>query len=335
MKTTMKNQPNSLRTRVQHWLTPKQKAESGEVYLRQRRVYIMPSAAGFLYTAMLALLLVASINYNLSLGFGLTFLMAACGVVDIHLAFRNLAFLHLSSGRTASVFAGEQASFEVHIMNRRTYDRFALWLQFMNDPHSPAQACDVAGKSRETITLSTPAVKRGWLPAPRIRLQAYFPLGLLRTWAYWQPDMRVLVYPFPEVDGPALPLPSLQRSSGKGGNVGHDDFAGVRHYQPGDVLKHLAWRQIARLPPELGGQLLSKHFEGGGENDLLLDFDQLSPHIPLEDRISRMTRWVLEAERQALPYAFHLATHRFDSALGEAHLSACLEALALHQLPNE
>jgi uncharacterized protein (DUF58 family) len=323
-----------LRTQMQRWLSPARAPESGEVYLRQRRVYIMPSGPGLMFAVMLLLLLTASINYNLSLGFGLTFLMAASGVVDMHLAFRNLAFLHLSPGRAASVFAGEQASFEVHVMNRRNYDRFALWLQFAHDENSPAQACDVAANSRETITLSIPAPKRGWLPAPRIRLQAHFPLGLLRTWAYWQPAMRVLVYPFPEVDAPPLPSPGLQRSSGQG-HAGQDDFAGVRHYQAGDSLKHLAWRQIARLPPDLGGSLLSKHFEGGGEDDLLLDFHQLSPKIPLEERISRMTRWVLEAERQALPYAFRLAQHQFDSALGEAHLTACLEALALYQLPDE
>ena len=369
--------PSRLRSRLRKWAFPLRAPEPGEVHLGQRRVYIVPSGPGFAYAAMLGLLFIGSINYNLSLGFGLTFLLAACGVVDMHMSFRNLAYLDLSPGRCAPVFAGEQATFEVHLANRRAYDRFAIWLNFdeqedetggsrasdagrktgrapaEKDPsppaadkstqrhssrpasaaHHPAQACDIAANSRSTLTLSTPAHRRGWLQAPRIRLQAHFPLGLLRTWAYWRPAMQVLVYPWPEQDAPPLPQTGTWRANGRG-NAGQDDFAGVRHYQPGDPLKHLAWRQIARLDPELGGQLVSKQFEGGGDSDLLLDFAALPASLPLETRLSRMTRWVLDAERLGAPYAFRLGSQEFDSASGEAHLHACLQALALYELAD-
>lgn len=367
----------ALQHRLRKWAFPMRAAESGEVHLGQRRVYIVPSGPGFAYALMLMLLFIGSINYNLSLGFGLTFLLAACGVIDMHLSFRNLAWLDLSPGRASSVFAGEQALFEIHLMNRRAHDRYAIWVNFEDSaqdgapntpaskgkqnskhkgnassspdtgsaphdahssrpdsaPHHPAQACDIAANGRTTLVLSTPARQRGYLQAPRIRLQAHFPLGLLRTWAYWRPAMQVLVYPWPEPDAPPLPHTGTQRANGRG-NAGQDDFAGVRHYQPGDAQKHLAWRQIARLDPELGGQLVSKQFEGGGDSDLLLDFASLPASMPLEARLSRMTRWVLEAERLGAPYAFRLGALAFDSASGEAHLHACLQALALYQLPD-
>ncbi len=367
----------ALQHRVRKWAFPLRPPESGEVHLGQRRVYIVPSGPGFAYALMLMLLFIGSINYNLSLGFGLTFLLGACGVVDMHLSFRNLAWLDLSPGRASSVFAGEQALFEIHLMNRRAYDRHAIWVNFEDGaqdssaskgkdkaggkasgkktadnhpdigsapldahssrpdsaPHHPAQACDIEANGRTTLVLSTPARQRGYLQAPRIRLQAHFPLGLLRTWAYWRPAMQVLVYPWPEPDAPPLPHTGTERANGRG-NAGQDDFAGVRHYQPGDPQKHLAWRQIARLDPELGGQLVSKQFEGGGDSDLLLDFASLPANMPLEARLSRMTRWVLEAERLGAPYAFRLGTLAIDSASGEAHLHACLQALALYQLPD-
>lgn len=369
----------TLRKRLRKWAFPQRAPEAGEVHLTQRRVYIVPSGPGFAWVLMLGLIFIGSINYNLSLGFGLTFLLAACGVVDMHLSFRNLAYLDLAPGRCPSVFAGEQATFEVHLANRRNHDRFAIWLNFddaenetdadaptlananagnradanhaantanttntangihssrpTSAAHHPAQACDIAAHDRTTVVLSTPARRRGYLQAPRIRLQANFPLGLLRTWAYWRPAMRVLVYPWPEVDAPALPHTGTSRANGRG-NAGQDDFAGVRHYQAGDPLKHLAWRQIARLDPELGGQLVSKQFEGGGDSDLLLDFASLPAHLGLEEKLSRMTRWVLEAERLGAPYAFRLGSVEIDSANGEAHLHACLQALALYQLPE-
>jgi uncharacterized protein (DUF58 family) len=162
-----------------------------------------------------------------------------------------------------------------------------------------------------------------------VRLVTRFPLGLFRAWSYWQPDVDILVYPFPERDAPPLPMSGTAAAEGVG-SAGYDDFAGVRGYQPGDALRHLAWRQIARLDPALGGQLATKHFEGGAIDELVLDFAALPFRLDLELRLSRMARWVLEAESRALPYAFRLGNQRFDAALGAAHQAACLRALALY-----
>ena len=113
------------------------------------------------------------------------------------------------------------------------------------------------------------------------------------------------------------------------GTVGLDNFAGIRAYQAGDPMRHLAWRQIARHDPALGGQLVTKHFEGGAVAELALDFAELPLQMALEQKLSRMARWVLEAEQRALPYRFRLAQHDYGPALGDAHRAACLRALAL------
>jgi uncharacterized protein (DUF58 family) len=167
------------------------------------------------------------------------------------------------------------------------------------------------------------------MAAPRVRLATRFPLGLFRAWSYWQPELKVLAYPFPEPAAPPLPMSGTAHGDGQG-RAGDDDFAGVRSYQPGDPLRHLAWRQIARLDPELGGQLATKHFEGGAAEQLVLDFAALPPQLGLELRLSRMARWVLDAEQRALPYGFRLGAEAFDPALGAAHQAACLRALALY-----
>jgi uncharacterized protein (DUF58 family) len=52
--------------------------------------------------------------------------------------------------------------------------------------------------------------------------------------------------------------------------------------------------------------------------------------MDLELRLSRMARWVLEAEQRALPYGFRLGHHDLPPALGDAHRTACLRALALY-----
>jgi len=315
------------------WRTKTTARDTGSVLLNQRRVYILPTRAGLAFCALLLVLLIGSINYNLGLGFGLTFVAGACAIVDMVQTTRNLAGLVLSPGRAPDVYAGEDAPFELRVENPTRLARYAVWIDFEHVPE-PRQAIDVPAGGSTTLVLRTATRARGWMRPPRVRLATHFPLGLFRAWSWWQPDSRALVYPFPEQDAP--PLPMLGRPSPDGaGSTGSDDFAGVRSYQPGDPLRHLAWRQIARLDPELGGQLVTKHFEGGTVDELVLDFGALPAQLDVELRLARMARWVLEAEQRALPYGFILGHIRYPVALGTAHQAACLRALALYGLPEE
>jgi len=314
------------------WRLGREARATSELFLGQRRIYILPTGPGLGFGALLLVLLIGSINYNLGLGYALTFLALSCALVDMVLTWRNLAHLRLKAGRTPAVFAGQEASFELQLINASTRPRYAIWVDSAGTG-APRHAADVAANADTTLRLSVPTDKRGWLAAPRLVLSTRFPLGLFRAWSYWQPDLHALVYPFPEEDAPALPRGTGTRAAGiSGGAGGEDDFAGVRPYQPGDPLRRLAWRQIARLDPLDGGQLVTKHFEGGARDQLVLDLAALPPRLDLELRLSRMTRWVLEAESRALPYAFRLGATSFEAASGPAHAAACLRALALHGL---
>lgn len=324
--------PSCLQTGISLWagkhLFRHRAAEAGEVFLQQRRIFIVPTRAGLTFGIMLLVLFLCSINYNLSLGFALTFLLASCAIVGMHLTFRNLAYLHLSPGRTTAVFAGEAAQFSLHLDNRRPYERYAIRLAFTTDGvGSVPHFIDIPAHAVSAVTLSSAALERGWLPAPRIRLQTSFPLGLLQAWAYWQPAMRVLVYPRPEEDSPPLPLTTGEQSDGRG-NAGHDDFAGIRAYQAGDSIRHMAWRQIAR---NNDGALVTKQFEGGAASELALDYGQFPATMDVEHKLARLVSWVLMAEARGLPYAFRLGQLYLPPAIGPAHQAACLQALALHE----
>ena len=64
------------RSRLRAWFYGKQAVEHGPITLGHRRVYIMPTRTGMMFAATLAIMLVGSINYVLSLGFMLTFLLS-------------------------------------------------------------------------------------------------------------------------------------------------------------------------------------------------------------------------------------------------------------------
>ena len=330
---TMAGRSSWLARQRARWRARTTARDTGSVRLSQRRVYILPTRAGLGFAALLLVLLVGSVNYNLGLGFGLTFVAGACAIVDMVQTTRNLSGLVLSAGRAGAVFAGEAAPFELRVDNPTGLARYAVWIDF-EQVDTPRQAVDVAPGAAATLVLRTPTQARGWMRPPRVHLATRFPLGLFGAWSWWQPDARTLVYPFPEQDAPPLPMQGRPSPDGAGG-AGSDDFAGVRSYQPGDPLRHLAWRQIARLGPDHGGQLVSKHFEGGTVDELVLDFDALPPQLDVELKLARMARWVLEAEGRALPYAFRLGRLHYDAALGTAHEAACLRALALYGLAED
>ncbi len=318
-----------LRRSTGKWLPRRGALDAGEVVLSQRRVFILPTRAGIGFAVLLLVLLIGSINYQLGLGFALTFLALSCALVDMVFTYRNLAHLALQQGRTPQVFAGQEAQFELHLSNRTTLARYGVWID-CDDVEEPRHVVDVKAAGSASVLLAVPTTQRGWLQPARVVLSTRFPLGLYRAWSYWRPAARALVYPRPEEGAPPLPMSGSASGSGRAG--GNDDFAGVRSYQAGDSPRQLAWRQIARLDPELGGQLVTKHFEGATGDELVLDFAALPAYLDVELRLSRMTRWVLDAEQRALPYAFRLGALHYDAANGAAHQAACLRALALYGL---
>jgi uncharacterized protein (DUF58 family) len=297
--------------------------ESGTIFLRQQRVYILPTRPGLAFSLALIVMLIGSINYNLSLGYILIFLLASMGLVAMLHTFRNLVHLHITPGRVEPVFAGEIAWFELFVENRSGYDRasISLWHQ------GKATQCDLASGHGTTVSVPVAAQQRGWLAPGRITVDTRFPVGLLRAWSYIQPDMRCLAYPKPD-DG-FLPLPEPSGGAGEtrvaGG--GSDDFAGLRPYQPSDSPRHIHWKAAAR-----GQGLQTKVFSGRAAAELWLDWNQLPGNLDPESRLSRLTRWVLSADRDGLRYGLRLPGLELAPDAGESHRLACLRELALYGL---
>jgi uncharacterized protein (DUF58 family) len=303
--------------------------EPGELILKQRRVFTLPSKAGLLFGLMLFVLFLTSTNYNLNLGFVMTYLLAGVGLTNTLFTFRNLAYLRLNAGHAAAVFAGEQATFPIQIKNSQQLDRYAIQIGFLGKNHV-FQMFDLAPHDSKTIHLRLATQSRGVLPIPRICLQTTFPLGLLRAWSTWLPVANVLVYPCPEAHPP--PLPFSGDSSREGTRIhGDEDYSGVKSYQVGDPLKHLSWKHIARIDIDAGGSLISKQFSGGSAGELILDFASIPNSVDLETRLSRMASWILEADSKGLAYGFCLGNLTFTPACTEPHRNACLTALALFQ----
>jgi uncharacterized protein (DUF58 family) len=308
--------------RIANWLYGFTPPEKGTVVLVHRRVYIVPTQLGWLFVLTLAILLVGSINYALSLGFALTFMLAGMGLAGMVHTARNLARMALSVGRTEPVFAGEAAQFRVYLDARGAFDRPAILARHLQSRSQ--MVVDVPAGGLAEVVLAVPAAQRGWLRIGRVMLETRFPLGVFRAWSYVEPDARCLVYPRPERS--RLPAPSAESARGalRSPTPGNDDYSGLRAYQLSDSPRHVAWKAVAR-----NEDMLTKQFTGEAAAELWLDWARL-PAIDVEQRLCRLAGWVLEAERAGVQYGLRLPGVEIAPGRGEAHRSACLKALALY-----
>lgn len=314
-----------------NWFFKRHAPEPGVIVLTQRRVYVLPTRQGMIFAIALLLMLTGSINYNLSLGYVLTFLLAGMGVVSILHTFRNLAHLAISAGRVDAVFAGDTARFHILLENSGRHDRFSLALFCRGPDAEHATLIDVPAGLIVEAQVPLRAERRGWLQLERITIETRYPLGLTRAWSYVQPDLRTLAWPKP--DDALLPRPTARPEAGDAINTGagSDDFFGLRTYTSSDSPRHVAWKASAR-----GEEPLTKVFTGRAASEMWFDYEDTNLAVlDREARLSRLARWVVLATRDGIRYGLKLPSVEVPLGEGESQREQCLRELALFEFGGE
>lgn len=309
------------RQRLANWQAQRS-PPAPRVQLDHRRIYIVPSASGWGYLFTLALIFLAAVNYQNSMAYALAFCLGGVFVVAMLHTYRNLSGLVLLAETPVPVFAGEQAQVRLSLegSERRHVALCVGWTANL------LQRIDLELGAGQPVALLLPTQERGWLRAPRLRVQTQFPLGLLRAWSWVDLDQRVLVYPNPQPGPlPARSGPAIDAED-HGWHVqanGVDDFQGLQTYHPGDSWRRLHWKAYSR-----GQALLVKTFTDVTGQDPALDFDALDG--PVEARLSVLCHWVLTLAAQGRPFALTLPGQHLLAAADEPHREASLSALALY-----
>jgi uncharacterized protein (DUF58 family) len=318
----------SIRQRIRHWWLARM-PRTDTLLLTHRNVYILPTRAGLMFAVTLVVLLIASINYQLSLGYVLTFLLAGSGVVSMHLTHNTLRGLTLYLRAPASLFAGEPALLNITLTTPGSA-RFGIGLRIESTPAATLSWADVPEGGQAHAQVSFVPQHRGRHDIPALSVETRFPLGLFRAWAVWRPLAQVLVYPRPEQ--PAVPMPSARAMPGGQSarrNASGGETEGVRSYRRGDPMKLVVWKKAARNL-EAGGDLVSRDTSASVQHELWLDWQQCG-NLPSEERLSRLTAWVLAAHRVDASHGLRLPGIEIAPAQGEAQRKRCLETMALWQ----
>jgi len=289
--------------------------------LSQRRIFILPTRQGLFFGLLLLVMLVGAINYDNSMGYLLTFLLASLIVVSILHTFRNLLRLTISVGAIAPVFSKEKATIPVMLDNTGHPARFAVGVEVLEQS---SEIHDIADNSWTTVDVSFPTTTRGKHPLPRITVCTVFPLGLFRAWSPVRLSNTFIVYPTPLGESTLPQHAQLHQQRFGGNQKGTDDFAGFRNYHAGDSLRHVNWKAYARQ-----GSLHTKQFGGGNNRELWLDWRTV-PLNNTEAVLSQLCKWVIEADKSDVDYGLWLPNITIKPNNGLAHKHQCLEALALY-----
>jgi uncharacterized protein (DUF58 family) len=311
-----------LRRRVEGWIPPRA-PEPLPVRLDRRRIYVLPTRFGLFFALLLLAMGLGALNYNNNPALLLMLLLAGAGNTSLlaaHLQLSGLGFTALSA---EPVPAGTPLPVRLHVRAAPGRERRGLRVETVRmdagDVASPLSLDDGTG----VVDFALPTRRRGWLEAPRLRVSTLRPLGLVRAWAYVWADQPLLVYPAPDPNAPPLPEGRGEAAQSRLHPAG-DDVHHLRAYRRGDPRRAIAWKPSARRDA-----LLVREYEQPLGADVVLDWRALAG-VEHELRISRLARWVDEAERDGRRYRLLLPGQMpIGPAQGSAHRHACLRALAL------
>lgn len=297
----------------------------------RQRVYIFPTAQGWVYGLMLIVMLLGAINYNNSMAYMLCFLLTSLGIVCMLHTYRNLTGLIVSCGMPKAVYAKQQALFPIQFDNRAGFEKFSIKLEqsisrkLFSKRKLDGQRITTAVDNKQQITCYFPVQtnKRGLLKSHRLKISTDFPLGLFMAWSYFQPDHECIVYPEPKGNKQFPSFTIKDDDSDYGSQSGTDDFAGFRKYKGGDPVHTIAWKAYAK---EQG--LFVKQFSGKGSETLILNWDAVSHIESIEMRLCQLCYWVILADQSSIQYGLEIPSAKIETGHGKHHKELCLEALA-------
>ena len=291
------------------------------IKLNQANIFIFPTRAGFAFGLLLLILVLGAINYQNALVYAVAFSLGSMFVVTILYTFRNLSGLSIELAEADVGFVGEDLQFNVRVERPKGKGREGIQVGW---PEGYKQWVEIYESEAAIIRLYVKAGERGWLDPGRMLVETYYPLGLLRAWTWVDIRARALVYPKPIFEEIPNTRSSRDRDEGELIDpVGSDDFVNIKEYASGDPIRSILWRSYAR-----SDELVVKRYASYVEPRLWFDFDEV--HGATEERLSRLTGFVLQATRGEREFGMRLPGLKISPGVGKVHLDRVLKELALY-----
>lgn len=291
------------------------------IIIRHERIYILPTGRGLAFLGVVSIMLLASMNYRLNLGYALSFIMVGLLASTLLSTYLNLVKLTVSSAKAKDTFSGTPLVFEITLTEPGHRARHSVQIATADSQ----DRVDIQKNGAATALLPLASPERGIYSLGRITLSSDFPLGLWRGWGYVHTESTSYVYPEPET--PVAPFASSRSGNLTGQKHSEEqEFKELRAYRETDNPSSIAWKTVAR-----GGAWYTKEFEPTNSDscDVEIRWNDIDSSLSQEQRLSRMCAWLVKAEKQSLHYDFQLPDYISTSnQRGVNRQQNCLRQLA-------
>lgn len=281
------------------------------------KLMMQPTRWAFFLGLMTIVILLASMNYSLSLGYFMSFWLLSLIIVSAVTAWFNLNNIEWLTVTTPPVFLGQNTTFSLNLINRSIKNRYGIRLK--TAAHFSVST-DLNAASQKTLLLPLQPAHRGWWAIPPLKLCSTFPLGLFRVSATLNIHSQVLVYPQPAPSDPhASDILMKSQSAPEDMHL----FNGHRNYVTGDAIRHIDWKAYSRHQ-----RMLIKTYAAETASDIWLDW-QSTKALNDEEKIAILTRNLISANFMQSHYGLRLPNKVIKPGQGIMHFEKCLKALAL------
>ena len=291
--------------------------------INRRRVYILPSRYGLMLALVLTAMLVAGLNYNSNLALAFAFLMGSVALVSMHHCNRNLLRISVDATPEVDAFAGSEALFEFVLRNESGIERRDIEVRC----NAGSGIGVVPAADSQSIRVALPVAKRGIVRIKQFELRTRFPFGWFYAWTYVHAPLTIYAAPAP-AGSRVLPTAGGKGLGAPADARGDEDFSGLRAYEPGVPLKHMAWKVLAR-----GGEAAVRNYSSMAAQPEWLEWSALTG-LDDESRLSQLCQWVLESDAASRSYGLRIPGTEIEPSGGAAHRFACLRALATYGVPE-
>ena len=301
------------RQRLNNWLNKRQ-PPARQVTLSQKIIYILPSRFGLWYILLLILLYFLGTNYQNNVILLMSYMLVSVLLLALVLAWRNLHNITVSCAPVLSAYATETLMVPVALQTPEPKQQIQCYFHSQQQP-------SVLADANLHVMVPLLAENRGYYPLPRLTVHSYYPFGLFNCKSMLMLDYHFWVFPKP------LPSESVEALAVDRGTKNQiaADYDTIRSYHPGDSLKLMLWKRLARDPDNP----VVKHAPSSPVPEPDWITIPTVTGAALEVALSKACYMMLQLEQRSKPYGLRINTKSISPSCGQQHLQRCLRELAL------
>ena len=254
-------------------------------FVRSDRTYIVPNGAGVAFGSLFFILLFMGAALNRPLLQLIGFMIAIpylSAMVQSNSNVKDLKIRVLESplapagatveARVVLEQSGRGTSRKISILMRGGSDSGRLMIERV----APGEPVEVRVPLGSFI--------RGIHPFPDLVVSSEHPIGMFHTWKQFRPVLGLWIHPAPVGSLPWRQEPSKEEDA-------RLEYREHRQMSPGDSLSRIDWKRFAK-----DKERLFRVYEDDPARKVVLSWEGVR-HLPVEEALSQMTRWLLDAER--------------------------------------